>query len=255
MNQPRRKVLIVDDEPDLREIIGWALERAGYEVCYAGNGKEALALTQVTAVDLILSDVRMPGGSGIELLEETRRRNPHIPVFIFLSGFADISIADAFAMGADEILSKPCDIPVLIERVRRVLLPKRDQWLVPDLRISAQSFEYSVDVEHVETFLRLNLGHGGIFLPCSANFPTVGQPFSFRLRFASFDPSELEGEGRVRWVRTTSGTEAAGIGIEYSRFSPRTLELWQRHLLECTNKAFIPKGECVPRDPDYSSHR
>lgn len=103
-------LLIVDDEPALREGLAVSLRALGYRVRLAGSGLEALAALQEEPVDLVISDHLMPGMTGLELLKLIRDRYPDT-VRIMLSGNADLKTAVA-ALNEGEIyrfLTKPCD--------------------------------------------------------------------------------------------------------------------------------------------------
>jgi CheY-like chemotaxis protein len=84
-SERKQRILVVDDEPYLRELLSRVLNQAGYEVCLARNGLEALLELRKGLPDLIISDLRMPRMSGFELLSIVRRRFPDIPVLV-LSG-------------------------------------------------------------------------------------------------------------------------------------------------------------------------
>ena len=105
--QPR--VLIVDDEPDLRELLRLELEAHGWQVEEAANGHDAWRLLQSRDVDVVLTDLRMPGGSGLELVEKLRERGAPPPEIFLMSGYADVSLEQTRALGAHPLLAKPFD--------------------------------------------------------------------------------------------------------------------------------------------------
>ena len=110
----RHQLLIVDDEPDLRWMLRGLFEDAGYEVREAENGKQALELLQQSAdsgqlPDVVLSDMRMPEVSGLELLRSVRRQFSDLPV-VLLSAVEDLATAvDAIKEGAFDYQAKPFD--------------------------------------------------------------------------------------------------------------------------------------------------
>lgn len=115
-----RKILIVDDEADIREILQFNLENAGFSVECASSAEEALEkLTPDHA--LILLDVMMGGMSGLEMAQELRRRQNEIPI-IFLTAKSDPDdLLAGFSAGADDYIPKPFSILEVIARVRAVL--------------------------------------------------------------------------------------------------------------------------------------
>lgn len=89
---PTASILVVDDESFVRRIVGRLLERAGYRVALAGDGREALAILSGSAsgFDLVLTDVRMPGMEGPELMTLARRIQPDL-AFVFMTGSYGVS--------------------------------------------------------------------------------------------------------------------------------------------------------------------
>jgi CheY-like chemotaxis protein len=111
-----KRVLLVDDDDDLREALCDILTFGGYEVVGVGNGDEALAWLQGHRPDLILLDLMMPGMSGVEFMERLDGARD-IPVLVF-SG--DTHVAEqAAAIGADGALRKPASMEKLLEEVAR----------------------------------------------------------------------------------------------------------------------------------------
>jgi two-component system NtrC family response regulator len=116
-----RLVLVVDDEESQRKVLAGFLRKRGYAVEAAGSPAEALAVAAARAVDLVLSDLKMPGGSGLDLLDGLRRLNPEIPV-ILMTAFATVqSAVAAMKQGAADYLTKPVDLDELELLVGRVL--------------------------------------------------------------------------------------------------------------------------------------
>jgi CheY-like chemotaxis protein len=102
-------VLVVDDEPVLRELVAFILVDRGFEVWEAESGDAAFELLQGRNFDVVVSDVRMPNGSGIDLLlriNQMERRRPHV---FLVSGYSEISLEEARGLGAIDLLNKPVD--------------------------------------------------------------------------------------------------------------------------------------------------
>ena len=114
------RIVVVDDEPAQRELIGGFLTKQGHEVFPAGSGAEALAHVQDRQVDLVLSDCRMPGMSGPDLLQKIKAVNPEIPL-ILMTAYGTVETAvQAMKDGAADYLTKPLDLEELLVRVGRV---------------------------------------------------------------------------------------------------------------------------------------
>ncbi|MDX1800734.1 MAG: sigma-54 dependent transcriptional regulator [Marinobacter sp.] len=117
----RPQILIVEDDRDLREALVTTLELAKFRVCEAGSGEQALARLADGAVDMVVSDVNMPGMSGHDLLAEIQRQYPGLPTLL-ITAYGQISHAvSAMQAGAIDYLVKPFEPRVLVEAVGRVL--------------------------------------------------------------------------------------------------------------------------------------
>lgn len=117
------KILLVDDEPDVIEIIRYNLEQEGYNVNTASNGKEALQKAQKNTPHLIIMDVMMPEMDGIEACEELRSDptfNDTIIMFLTARG-EDYSYVAAFDAGADDYVTKPIKPKIIVSKVKALL--------------------------------------------------------------------------------------------------------------------------------------
>jgi DNA-binding NtrC family response regulator len=110
-----KTILIVDDEIDLREIIASEFEYLGAKVYLASNVLVAKEILSQEKIDLVVSDIRMPGGSGIDLLDFVKNQKVLNTSVILISGFADISIDEALGKGVDGYISKPFQLDEIIE--------------------------------------------------------------------------------------------------------------------------------------------
>ncbi len=114
-------VLVVDDEKNIREGLGKALELDGHKVLLAADGKRALEIINTNDVDLVIADLKMPGLSGQELLKQVTSAYPTVPVII-LTGHGTIETAvDAMRDGAFDFLTKPVNLDRLSLLVKRAL--------------------------------------------------------------------------------------------------------------------------------------
>lgn len=120
------RVLVVDDDNSVRDVMRLILVRVGYEVAVAGNGLEALEEMQVRAADLVLLDVEMPGMNGLEFCGRLRA-NPawqSIPV-IMMTGRPVHGVPEkASSAGAFELVLKPFDRATLLEKIKAALVPR-----------------------------------------------------------------------------------------------------------------------------------
>ncbi len=118
-----QKILLVDDEPDILELIKYNLEREGFDVTTASNGAKAVELAEQILPDLILLDVMMPEMDGMETCVEMRRRDRLKDTLIaFLTARGeDYSQIAGFDAGADDYITKPIKPRVLVSRVKALL--------------------------------------------------------------------------------------------------------------------------------------
>ena len=117
-------ILVVEDEPDLREILVDELEDSGHEVHTAANGVEGLDSIHSVRPELILADINMPKMSGFEMRQRLMDSDPELArrPFVFVSAYADKSdIADGLSLGADHYLTKPIDFAALHKWIAELL--------------------------------------------------------------------------------------------------------------------------------------
>ena len=122
----RPRILIVDDEEGMREVCSDTLEALpGVELITCGDPRQALRLLEESDFDLLLTDIRMPGMSGVELLERARKRDPELPV-IMITGFPTVETAvESLKLGAVDYLTKPFLPEELLANVKRFLEERR----------------------------------------------------------------------------------------------------------------------------------
>ena len=156
-------ILVVEDDPGLREAVCDTLELAGEAVVSAGGGEEALALLAQQSVALVVSDVRMMPMDGIALLKEIRARLPHLPV-VLMTAFADVDRAvEAMRSGACDFLLKPFEPQTLLEHVARYRLPEAldDHGVIACDAATRNLFSLASRVARTETTVLLT-GESGV---------------------------------------------------------------------------------------------
>ena len=121
------RILIVDDEPSLREMLGIVLRRDGYDVLTAANGRQALEQLSRERIDLLLSDIRMPDLSGVEVLRAAKDANPDVVAFMMTAYASTDTAVEAMRLGAVDYFTKPFNMDELRLKVRRQLETHRLQ--------------------------------------------------------------------------------------------------------------------------------
>jgi len=119
----KKKVLLVDDETDLREVLCYFIQEGGFDVEQAESGNDAIEfLKKNSDIDLIVSDVRMPNGSGMDLLKYLNTdHNVKIPTII-LTGYSDYSEEEMIDLGAYRVLAKPMKWKSLVSVIQDALV-------------------------------------------------------------------------------------------------------------------------------------
>lgn len=126
MGMDQQKILVVDDEPDILELVQYNLEKEGFSVYTAGNGREAIKIATEVTPDLILLDVMMPEMDGMETCIEMRENSlldRTIIAFLTARG-EDYSQIAGFDAGADDYITKPIKPRVLLSRIKALLRRK-----------------------------------------------------------------------------------------------------------------------------------
>lgn len=125
MSEQSHKILVVDDEQNMRVALFEALSRNGHEVAVAENGQMALEMIARISPDLVITDIKMPEMDGLELLRQVKALRPDLPVVI-MTGFATVDTAvEAMKQGAFDYLLKPFPVEVIEETVARVFTQLR----------------------------------------------------------------------------------------------------------------------------------
>jgi DNA-binding response OmpR family regulator len=114
------KILLVDDDPDLLAVTGFALQQAGFLVVKAGDGVAALDAFQREQPDLAVLDINMPKMTGFELAQKLRERS-QIPLIMLTVRSEEEDVVRALSLGADDYLSKPFSPRILLARVKALL--------------------------------------------------------------------------------------------------------------------------------------
>lgn len=121
------KILLIDDDELLRQVLGKALVQAGHEVVEAQDGGQGQELARTVAPDLVITDLIMPGQEGVETIVALRRERPALPIIAMSGGAAHTKLYLDIAgkIGARRVLAKPFTPTVLMQTVNEVLAEKK----------------------------------------------------------------------------------------------------------------------------------
>ena len=146
----RRRLLVVEDDPTLRQALTFNLTREGYEVTSAADGEAALEAARSERLDLVLLDVMLPGMSGVEVLRVLRREGVATPVIILSAKGDEIDRVVGLKVGADDYVAKPFSRPELLARIEAVLRRQRRESDEPERREELTFSAVRIDVARRE---------------------------------------------------------------------------------------------------------
>ncbi len=234
MELKQSSILVVDDEPFLREIMeGWLARVAG-RVLGADNGVQALEILATNNIDLILSDIRMPVMDGIALLKKIKENRAHTPVVIFLTGFSDVPLREAYDIGAEAVLEKPICREELLDIAKRALTEAEELWRNPPRATLERKLEMTFrSLTAALQEKQIGFGRRGFCIHTAAGLREG--PVEFRMKFED-DRLVLSGQGVVRWT----APKEAKAGIEITSL-PDDSRTWMiDHVKHNKPLAFIP---------------
>jgi len=131
---PKEKILVVDDEEDILELVKYNLEREGFQITCADSGEKALKCTRYERPDLIVLDLMLPGIDGLEVARRLKQdqKTAVIPIVMLTAKGEEADIVTGLELGADDYITKPFSPRVLIARIKAVLRRQSTQPKDPD---------------------------------------------------------------------------------------------------------------------------
>lgn len=231
-------LLVVDDEVDLRDIVASELEFMGGTVHQAENISVAKEILSKHKIDLIVSDIRMPGGTGIDLLDSIKGGDVNTPPILLITGFADITIQQAFDKGAEALMNKPFKLDDLIQVAARLTGSLENRFQVQDLTPSQTlSLTYNHAMNEGTNFA---LGRGGAALSFYSNGCKydVGEVLKLDLTFSD---RKLTGVAVCRWIKHPEIHDGhIALGLEFMNLDRESLKLVIENFDAKKTKALIP---------------
>jgi two-component system phosphate regulon response regulator PhoB len=152
----RPRILIIEDERALTDVLAYNLQREGYEVLSAHDGKEGLRKAQMQAPDLVVLDLMLPGMDGLEVCRQLRagERTRSLPIIMLTAKAEETDQVIGFTMGADDYVTKPFSVKVLLQRIkalqRRVETPVEPGDLLEHLGVRVDRIRHKAWVENQE---------------------------------------------------------------------------------------------------------
>ena len=148
------KVLVIEDEPDIRKTLEYNLTREGFEVYGCGSIKEAKKLIENPNFSIILLDLMLPDGSGLDLCREVKSDSTtqDIPIIILTAKDDEVDKVVGFELGADDYVTKPFSVRELILRVKAIL-NRNNKTVSTPLEINRNFGSLKMDIESHEVFI------------------------------------------------------------------------------------------------------
>jgi len=224
-------ILVVDDDNGLRESLTLFFKALKFTTFAAKSGNEAIGvIKQNPSIQIVLSDIRMADGNGIDFLKEVRKSFHRELKFFLMTGFDDLTLENAYAYGVDGFFSKPFSIGTVRDCIQQSFLKKNHLW-------SRRPANSDITVKrNYPGFLSMcqandiSFGRSGVFFAMKFDQPRLGDMCSFQIELKDLKPCRvIAGFGVVRWVRKEAvGDLPAGIGVEIIYLSQDCRE----HLIE-----------------------
>ena len=201
----RKRLLVVDDEVAVQEVLTDGLEFFGYDVTGAGSAREAFPVIEQGAADLVLTDIEMPGENGLQLLARIKRHDPNIDV-IMVTGLVDVDTAiQAIRDGASDYLTKPFNLQEVRIVVERTLEKRR---LIRENRAYQENLEAMVE-ERTEELVRRKQEIEGLYGELDEAYESTLQALVTALDFRD---NETHGHSTRVVQYAVTVAEALGVG-------------------------------------------
>jgi two-component system alkaline phosphatase synthesis response regulator PhoP len=149
------RILVVDDEPDILDLVKYNLDKEGYDVSSVLTGEEALQITQKIHPDLILLDLMLPGLDGLEVCKTLKKQadTSEIPIIMLTAKGEESDVVTGLEIGADDYISKPFSPKVLIARVRAMMRRKKQATQSDAEKKYIRIHEFEIDPgRHIVTY-------------------------------------------------------------------------------------------------------
>jgi len=158
----KERILIVDDEESIRELVSKIVTHIGYEAIVARNGQEALGILRNKPISIMITDMKMPEMDGLELTKVTRSEFPDLHIICMTAHGAAYSYTDVVACGASDYITKPFTIDEMRAKLNRAI---REKNLIRDITQTARPVEVYFHFERFARTANSSHCHQGIYLP------------------------------------------------------------------------------------------
>ncbi|OUR98731.1 hypothetical protein A9Q84_04780 [Halobacteriovorax marinus] len=233
------KVLVVDDNSVMCEVLASSIEKYGIKATTLTNPEKVFDLLEVERFDCIISDIRMPGMDGVELLEKVRTVHPFWPFVILISGHHDYDLDELLNFGAVAFVQKPFKADEIYQLISNYYvddLVQRNRLMLMDKEVSDCFNKDIIDLATV------SVGTGGAFISFD-EIPTlvkanVGKFYDFNVKVDEHS-EVVKIVAEVVWKRSPN-EENAGLGIRFLTLTPGLDKYIKKHITQNKISSFIP---------------
>jgi CheY-like chemotaxis protein len=244
--------------------LAFTLELLGYKVSRASDAQSGLRILEDLAIDLVVTDVHMPGATGLHFYQKACELMKSPPPFILSTGHAELCMSEAFASGAEGVLIKPFTLDDFQHQVKKATTPLRGRWTdahpqgwnLGELKTVEVALPSWNSLWKAEANPQATLGRGGIALHHRTKAETKGSPVNLptsletmpalneKLRFKivgqDLDFPSFEGLGITRWLEPVNSFEWK-VGIEFVHLESRCREDYFNFIEQTPPRSFIPR--------------
>lgn len=231
---PKKTILLIEDEPTICDIISFELTRHNFSVIIAQSEHDGLKAIAESSPDLIIADLNLSGGSGLNILNATNLQKGKLPI-ILITGHPNFAEIDAFGAGAADLIRKPFSRSQLADSVKNLVSPQFDQLSREPNGPTPELVHWNEENPSYDETKILKFGSGGIFVPCEKPFPK--QNAMIQLVIHSKDTSQLDVVGRVRFIRMKS---PCGFGLEVFKIVGSNSNLFKENFSNSNHQLYLP---------------
>lgn len=241
-----KKILVVDDEEGIRDLIVSELEFCGAQCMEANNGLDAFELYRKENFDAVVSDVRMPNGDGLVFLNKIKDHNLPVKVIIFMTGFSEVPAEEIYDLGVEAIISKPFRLDHMVSTLEMAMVSPRVVWRRDPRIVSVMNISVTIKNQPAPLMAKtFNIGRGGMFVQMTQPFPSLKETVHFKMEYKNDagTANSITGEMIVRWVRKEPmDNMPPGFGGEFVNMTTEAMDEIAGVAGLVKSRGFIPKS-------------
>lgn len=242
MGNNTKKIFILEDEIDLNEMISMELENKGYETLNIYNPKNFMEIFVEEKPDILITDLRLPEISGIEIIQISKQVNVFTPPIIVITAYNDILPQKLYSIGVESVIYKPFQLFLLTNTIERLCIPVEDR-----LQSSIEMFGLStgwvrkIDKTKID---EVTLGRGGFSFTTNEKIET-NEIIEFSIKIS--ENNILQGKGIVRWDIINVANKGEKIvnkyGVEFVYIDDKSKEYFLSFIYNNKVIPYIPYEE------------